>query len=209
MSVPSMTLYFNAGSPFARKVCVVLHETGQLDQVALKPVQPTPVTPDAELVGANPLGKLPALVLEDGAVLYDSRVICEYLDNRHSAEPLLPAPGAARWRRLTLCSLADGMLDAALLIRYERALRPQEKHWEQWLDGQSQKIERGLSYLERESIAELDARFDLASISVACALGYLDFRQPQLGWRQRYPRLAAWYAVVEQRPSMAQSRPPS
>ncbi|WP_213878549.1 glutathione S-transferase [Pseudomonas sp. dw_358] len=208
MSVPSMTLYFNAGSPFARKVRVLLDEIGQLDQVTLKAIQPTPVTPEAELVQANPLGKLPALVLANGEVLYDSRVICEYLDSRHSTAPLLPAVGAARWRRLTLGSLADGMLDAALLIRYEHALRPEEKHWALWLEGQSEKIERGLAYLERECLAELEASFDLASIGVACVLGYLDFRQPQLSWRQRYPQLAAWYAVVEQRPSMEHSRPP-
>ncbi|WPP00314.1 glutathione S-transferase [Pseudomonas sp. HR96] len=207
MSAPSMTLYSNPASPFARKVRVLLAETGQLARVELKLTQPTPVNPDPALVGENPLGKLPALVLADGEVLYDSRVICEYLDSQHGGLPLLPTSGASRWRRLTLASLADGVLDAALLIRYETALRPEPKHWDQWLGNQALKIERGLAYLEQSALAELGGHFDIAGIGVACALGYLDFRQPQLAWRERYPQLAAWFAEVSQRPSMQGTQP--
>ena len=207
MSAPTMTLYTNAASPFARKVMVLLHETGQLDRVALLPVPLTPVNPIAELNLDNPAGKIPALRLADGNVLHDSRVILDYLDNQHVGNPLIPREGSARWRRLTLASLADALLDAALLIRYEIALRPVEKHWDLWLDNQQQKIDRALSYFEQDAITELSSAFDVASISVAAALGYLDFRQPNLGWRSSYPRLASWYGEVSQRPSMLATQP--
>jgi glutathione S-transferase len=207
MSAPTMTLYTNAASPFARKVMVLLHETGQLDRVALLHTPLTPVNPVAELNLDNPAGKIPALRLADGNVLHDSRVILDYLDQQHVGNPLIPREGSARWRRLTLASLADALLDAALLIRYETALRPVEKHWDLWLDNQQQKIDRALSYFEQDAITELSSAFDVASISVAAALGYLDFRQPDLGWRSSYPRLASWYGEVSQRPSMLATQP--
>lgn len=208
MSTPSMTLFHNPASPFVRKVMVLLHETGQLNRVALQASQLTPVSPDAALNQDNPLGKIPALRLADGQVLYDSRVILDYLDQQHVGNPLIPRDGSARWRRLTLAALADGIMDASVLVRYELALRAPEKHWEQWLDGQRDKIRRALALLEAEAIAELASHFDVAAISVACALGYLDFRHPDLEWRQEQPKLAAWYLEVSQRPSMLATRPP-
>jgi glutathione S-transferase len=198
-----MTLFHNPASPFVRKVRVLLAETGQQDRVALQGCMPTPVQPDAQLVHDNPVGKIPALRLADGTVLHDSRVILDYLDYQHVGNPLIPRDGSARWRRLTLASMADGMMDAAVLVRYETALRPPEKHWDQWLDEQRNKIRRTLVELESDAIAELASHFDIASISVACALGYLD-----LQWRDANPKLAAWYAEVSQRPSMLQTQPP-
>jgi len=208
MSAPSMTLYYNAASPFARKVLILLHETGQASRVSLKAVALTPVSPDVEVCRGNPCGKIPALCLADDNVIHDSRVILEYLDQQHVGNPLIPKEGSARWRRLTLASLADALLDAALLIRYETFLRPEEKHWSEWLDAQQEKIARTLAYFEAEAVTELSTHFDVASISVACALGYLDFRQPNLGWRSSYPRLANWYYEVSQRPSMVETQPP-
>jgi glutathione S-transferase len=202
-----MTLYFNAASPFARKVVVLLHETGQLDRVTLQPTTLTPVSPSAELNADNPIGKIPALRLADGNVIHDSRVILDFLDHQHVGNPLIPREGSARWRRLTLASLADALMDAALLIRYETALRPEEKHWDLWLHNQQEKIERTLAYFEQEAITELSSSFDVASITVAAALGYLDFRQPELGWRSTWPRLASWYLEVSQRPSMLATQP--
>ena len=207
MSAPSMTLFHNSLSPFVRKVMVLLHETGQQDRVALQDCVLTPVSPDLMLNEDNPLGKIPALRLADGNVIHDSRVILDYLDHQHVGNPLIPREGSARWRRLTLASLADALLDAALLIRYEQALRPQEKHWDVWLDNQQEKIERSLGYFEQEAITELSSAFDVASISVAAALGYIDFRQPDLAWRNRYPRLANWYFEVSSRPSMQATQP--
>jgi len=208
MSVPSMTLFHNPASPFVRKVRVLLAETGQQDRVALHGCMPTPVNPDAQLVQDNPVGKIPALRLADGSVLHDSRVILDYFDHQHVGNPLIPRDGSARWRRLTLASMADGIMDAAVLVRYETALRPAEKHWAPWLDEQRNKIRRALAELEEDAIAELTSHFDIASISVGCALGYLDFRHPDMQWRLDHPKLAAWYAEVSQRPSMLETQPP-
>jgi glutathione S-transferase len=208
MSAPSMTLFHNPASPYVRKVMVLLHETGQLDRVALQHSQLTPVSPDAALNQDNPLGKIPALRLADGNVLYDSRVILDYLDQQHVGNPLIPREGSARWRRLTLAALADGIMDASVMIRYELALRAPEKHWDQWLDAQREKIRRALAVLETDAIAELTSHFDVAAISVACALGYLDFRHPDLEWRKTNPQLSAWFTEVSQRPSMLATRPP-
>lgn len=202
----SMTLFHSPASPFVRKVMVLLHETGQADRVALHEVQLTPVAPSPAVLEGNPAGKIPALRLADGTVLHDSRVILDYLDSQHVGEPLIPT-GSARWRRLTLASLADAVLDAAVLLRYETFLRPEEKRWEQWSAAQQDKIESALAYFERDCLAEIASRFDIAAIGLACALGYLDLRQPQLGWRQRYPGLATWYAEVGQRPSMLATQP--
>ena len=207
MSTPSMTLFHNPASPFVRKVMVLLHETGQTDRVALQLSQLSPVSPDPVLNQDNPLGKIPALRLADGTVLYDSRVILDYLDQQHVGNPLIPAEGTARWRRLTLAALADGIMDAAVMVRYELALRAPEKHWPEWLDAQREKIRRALSVLEADAIAELTCHFDVAAISVACALGYLDLRHPDLHWRDAQPQLAAWYFEVSQRPSMLATVP--
>lgn len=209
MFAPSMTLYYNAASPFARKVLVLLHETGQTGRVNLRPVNVTPVNPHPEVCSENPSGKIPALCLADNNVIHDSRVILEYLDHQHVGNQLIPREGSARWRRLTLASLADAVMDAALLIRYETFLRPQEKRWSEWLDNQGEKISRSLTYFETDAVTELSSHFDIASISLACALGYLDFRQPNLGWRSSYPRLASWYYEVSQRESMLQTQPPA
>ena len=208
MSAPNMTLFHNPASPFVRKVRVLLAETGQQGRVALHGCMPTPVNPDAQVVQGNPVGKIPALRLADGTVLHDSRVILDYFDHQHVGNPLIPRDGSARWRRLTLASMADGIMDAAVLVRYETALRPVEKQWDQWLDEQRKKIRRSLAELETDAIAELTSHFDIAAISVACALGYLDFRHPDMQWRSDNPQLAAWYAEVSQRPSMLETQPP-
>ncbi|QQE83783.1 glutathione S-transferase [Pseudomonas putida] len=203
----TMTLFHSPLSPFVRKVMVVLHETGQLERVALRGVNITPVSGDDQLNHGNPIGKIPALRLEDGTVLHDSRVICEYLDLQHVGLPLLPREGSARWRRMTLVSQADAIMDAAVSSRYESVLRPEDKRWDGWLDAQSEKIRRSLANLEQEHLAELISGFDLAAIGVACALGYLDLRQPDFGWHERQPGLAAWYAEVAKRPSMVATAP--
>ncbi|MFC6336931.1 glutathione S-transferase [Pseudomonas sp. CCM 7891] len=208
MSAPSMTLFHNPASPFVRKVLVLLHETGQQDRVALQTVLVTPINPIEQLNDGNPLGKIPALRLADGNMLHDSRVIFDYFDHQHVGNPLIPRDGSARWRRLTLASTADGIMDAAVVVRYETALRPAEKHWEQWLEEQRNKIRRALGMLEQDAIAELTSHFDVAAISVACALGYLDYRHPDMQWRSSHPQLAAWYTEVSLRPSMMATQPP-
>lgn len=203
----NMTLFYSPLSPFVRKVMVVLHETGQVDRVTVQPVNITPVSPDADLNQGNPAGKVPALRLDDGSVLHDSRVIVDFLDQQHVGNPLIPREGSARWRRLTLASLADAIMDAAVLTRYETFLRPEEKRWDQWVEAQSEKIRRGLADLEENHYAEIASAFDVASIGVACALGYVDLRMPDFGWRERQPKLAGWYAEVSQRASMKATAP--
>lgn len=203
----SMTLFHSPLSPFVRKVMVVLHETGQVDRVKVQSVNITPVSPDADLNQGNPSGKIPALRLEDGSVLHDSRVIIDFLDQQHVGNPLIPREGSARWRRLTLASQADALMDAAVLTRYETFLRPEEKRWDQWVEAQTDKIRRGLADLEENHYAEIASAFDVASIGVACALGYIDLRMPDFGWREQQPKLAAWYAEVSQRASMKATVP--
>ncbi|WP_027897185.1 glutathione S-transferase [Zestomonas thermotolerans] len=209
MSTPGMTLFHSPTSPFVRKIMVLLHETGQLGRVAVETVQPAPTSPSEALNAVNPVGKVPALRLADGQVLYDSRVIFDYLDSQHVGEPLIPREGSARWRRLTLAALADAILEAAVLIRYETALRPADRQWPAWRDAQQGKIERALAELEEQALAELSCHFDVAAIGVACALGYLDLRLPALDWRARCPRLAAWYAETRRRPSLQATEPPA
>ncbi|HEK1687168.1 TPA: glutathione S-transferase [Pseudomonas putida] len=202
-----MVLFHAPLSPFVRKVLLVLHETGQFDRVRLQTVNISPVSGDEQLNQDNPIGKIPALRLEDGSVLHDSRVICEYLDSQHVGNPLIPHEGSARWRRLTLASQADAIMDAAVSSRYESFLRPEDKRWDGWLQAQSQKIRRGLADLEQNHLAEIASGFDIASIGVACALGYLNLRQPEFDWREQQPGLAEWYAQVSQRPSMMATVP--
>src|SRR5487761_2556315 len=128
-----MKLFFSPTSPYVRKCLVVAHELDVHDRLQLLPSQAHPVQRDAQIIRSNPLGKVPTLLCDDGSVLYDSRVICEYLDTLHGGS-LFTRVGAARWQALTLQSLADGMLDAALLARYEQAARPEALRWNDWLD---------------------------------------------------------------------------
>ena len=196
-----MKLFFSATSPYVRKCLVVAHELGVAERITLLPSNAHPVQRDATLVAQNPLGKVPTLVTDDGQVLYDSRVICEYLDASFGGQ-LFPRDGVARWQALTLQSLADGMLDAALLARYEEAARPEALRWAEWSAGQLDKLHTSLAALEAAP-AQLTGRVDIGTLALGCALGYIDFRFDRLGWRGRYPQVAAWAAGFLQRPSMA------
>lgn len=200
-----MRLFHSATSPFVRKVMVALHETGQLDAVTLIPAAGTPTEPGTMPVDHNPLGKVPALLLDDGRTLFDSRVICRYLDAR-AGGPLYPA-GEALWDGLALEAMADGMMEAAVLMVYESRLRPEAIRFAPWVEGQWAKIARALDMAEAAAPAP-DAAFDMSRIALACALGYLDFRHAARDWRAGRPRLAAWDAAIASRPSMMATRPP-
>ena len=139
-----MKLFYSPTSPYVRKVMIVLHETGQLDDETLETVATTPIAPASELLGKTPLTKVPALERPDGPALFDSRVICEYLDGLHSGEKMFPADGIDRVNALVTQSIGDGIMDAAVGIRYEQALRPEEKQWDHWMDGQFRKISQSL-----------------------------------------------------------------
>jgi len=197
-----MRLHHNTMSPFVRKVMVLAHETGLADRIEPENRMMTPVSPDAALCVDNPLGKIPSLVLDDGSTLYDSRVICEYLDSLHGGPKMFPA-GAARWTALRRQALGDGILDAAVNTRYETFLRPQERRWDDWIDNQKKKVARSLDVVEAEDLAGID----IGTITIACALGYLDFRFADEDWRSGRPRLEAWYEEFARRPSMIATVP--
>ncbi|MEX0759342.1 MAG: glutathione S-transferase [Tistlia sp.] len=202
-----MKLFHSPASPYVRMVMALAIETGQAAKIERLPSAAVPVKPDQTIRVHNPTGKVPTAILDDGTVLFDSRVICEYLDAQHPGERLFPAEGAARWQALTLFALAQGLLDAALLARYELAMRPAEKRWDEWLAGQLGKIDASVAALEAEWIEHLEGRFDIGALGVACALGYLDFRFPERDWRKAAPRLAAWFESVAERPALKETRP--
>jgi glutathione S-transferase len=202
-----MKLHYSVNSPFVRKCLVTAHELGLRDRLEIVPANAHPVTRDRSLVAVNPLGQVPTLVTDDGAVLYDSRVICEYLNDLADGE-ILPSDRTARYAVLVEQSLADGMTDAALITRYETAARPEALRWKDWIEGQLDKVACGLAELERRASGFGD-RVDLGTISFACALGYLDFRFPTLGWRELHPNAAAWYEWFAGRESMVTTRPPA
>jgi len=200
-----MKLCYAAASPFVRKVMVVLHETGQLGDVEILEVATTPVAPDAGVSSRNPLSKIPALERPDGPTLYDSRVICAYLDDRAKAG-LYPT-GAAHWATLTLEATADGIMDAAVLAVYERRVRPEDKQYDGWVDAQWGKAAGGLAALNSTWMGHLAGPMDIGHIAVGCALGYLDFRHADRNWRSGNEKLADWFEAFESRASMAASRP--
>ncbi|WP_024846008.1 glutathione S-transferase family protein [Paracoccus pantotrophus] len=193
------TLYYAAPSPFVRKVRVVAQEVGQVLELA--PVFASPVAPSAELLGANPLGKIPALRISSGEVLYDSAVICRYLGHGTTMYP----EGAGLWRALRREALADGLIEAALLARYEVTLRPEEFRWGDWIDGQMEKVARALIAMSEDGGNPDNP--DIGDIATGCALAYLDFRYPQLGWREDFPELASFADVMNERGAFHATRP--
>ncbi|MBD3764563.1 MAG: glutathione S-transferase [Rhodobacterales bacterium] len=200
-----MRLYWSATSPYVRKVMVVLHETGLLPGVELVAASGNPVDPGSMPVQANPPGKIPALERPDGPTLYDSRVICRWLDAQAGAG-LYPAPPRL-WDTLTVEATADGILDAAILMVYEGRLRPEETRLPAWVEGQWARIGRSLDMLEARWLDHLRGPLDMGQIAVACALGYLDFRHPERAWRADRPHLAAWEAEFSAWPAMVATRP--
>jgi len=199
-----MKLFFAAASPFARKVTVCAAELGiAIERVA---ATPHPINRDRSVVAQNPLGKVPTAIADDGTVLFDSRVICEYLDAQAGGGRLFPAAGPARWQALAEQALADGLMDAGILLRYEALTRPAEQQSDAWKAGQMDKIACALDALEAQA-GGLGDRVDIGSITIGCALGWLDFRFGDLGWRNGRPGLAGWFEAFDARPTMAATRP--
>jgi glutathione S-transferase len=202
-----MKLHHSPRSPYARKVVVLTHEAGITSQVELVSSNASPIALNDGLAQDNPLGKIPCLVMASGEAIYDSRVIAEYLDSLHAGHKLFPHEGPARWVALRRQALADGICDASLLARYETFLRPKDRQWDDWLKGQTQKVNRALDVLERD-VASFPVLPDIGQIAVAVALGYRDFRFARDDWRTTRPKLAAWYEVFGRRPSMQATQPP-
>jgi len=194
-----MKLLFSPFSPYVRKCLVTANELGLDGRISLLASAANPVNRDQTIIPHNPLGKVPTFFTDDGEALYDSRVICEYL-NDLAKGGIFPAAGTARWRALTLQS-RDGILDAAILARYEVFLRPEPLRWEDWSRGQRDKIRTSLAHLNANP-SMLSAEITIGNIAVGCALWYLDLRFADFGWRETYPEVAKWYAAYSQRPSM-------
>lgn len=200
-----MKLFYSPTSPYVRKVVAAAIELGLDDKLQHIPFSPHPTRYNAELTAGNPLGKVPALLLESGEAIYPSSLICEYLDGLDGQKRLFPAQGLARRQALLEQALGDGLLDAALLARYELG-RPVALQWSEWIQGQIRKIEDALDELERR-VDTLEGRVDIGTLTLACALGYLDLRYAELAWRVRCPKAAAWYAGFSQRESMLRTEP--
>jgi glutathione S-transferase len=196
-----MKLLYSPASPYARKVLACAITRGIDQQIERVPVNPNQSPP--ELLVCNPLSKVPCLVTDDELALFDSRVICEYLDSRGDALPMFPSHGAARWRASRFQAMGDGILDASVPRRWER-LKPQDEGRIAWIARQKAAVDRTLDMLELDPPHRI---VDIGSISVACALGYLDFRFADEPWRGEHPRLAEWFAGFSENPGIAQTVP--
>jgi glutathione S-transferase len=201
-----MKLMYSPTSPYVRKAMVLAIERGLDRKIEKVVMTASPITENKLLDKANPLAKVPALELDNGMTLFDSPVICEYLDSKHRGDKLFPASGARRWKALRQQAIGDGILDAALLVRYEGFMRPENLRWADWAAGQKRKFIQALDLLEKEA-KDLSGGLTIGHITIACALGYLDFRFGDLNWRKGRPKLAAWYDKFSRRKSMQATIP--
>ena len=201
-----MKLHWSPRSPFVRKVMIFAHETGLADRLERVRSVVAMTAPNAALMRDNPLSKLPTLVLDDGRALFDSAVICEYLDGLHAGAPMFPKAGPERWEVLRWHALGNGLLDMLVLWRSERDREP-GRQLKQLLDAFGVKTDAALTQLDKEAAALDAAPFRIGHVAIVCALGYLDFRFPDLDWRGAHPRLAAWFAKDSQRPSVQKTVP--
>jgi len=187
-----MKLISAKASPFVRKVRVLLRETGQSGAVELVEVKTAPTDTDPQAAAANPSGKIPALLRPDGPAIYDSRVICRYLDDRFQAGLY---PESCLWEVLTLEATADAIMEAAVLIVYEHRLRPPGKVHDGWIEAQWEKVTRCVGAVNDRWMSHLNGPLDMSHIAIGCALGYLDFRHTGRNWRARAGALDDWFAA--------------
>jgi glutathione S-transferase len=194
-------LFYSQTSPYVRKVMACAIERSIERQIELLPTNPH-VSPPA-LLAMNPLSKVPCLVTDDGVALFDSPVICEYLDSVDNEQPMFPRTGGARWKALKYQAMADGILDAAVGRRME-AGKPREDARDVFMARMKAAVDRTVDELEKEPPHKI---VDIGSLSVACALGYLDFRYAAEPWRETHPGLAAWFAALGETPGIARTVP--
>lgn len=201
-----MLLHWSPRSPFVRKVMIAAHECGLAGRIETVRTVVAATTPHIELMKENPQSRLPTLRLADGTVIYDSPVICEYFDTLHNGAKLFPVDFPERLVALRRQSLGDGMLDTMLMWRGE-VLRPPAqqsiKHMQAW----KLKTRVSVDMLEGEADALAASRFSIGHIALGVALGYIDFRFPELNWRDGHPKLAAWHKTFDARPSVKANEP--
>ena len=196
-----MKLYWSSRSPYVRKVMVFAHECGLAGRIECVRTLVAMTKPNIELLRINPLGKIPTLVLDDGSALYDSTVICEYLDSLHGGRRLFPESGPARWTALRRHALGNNLIDNLMLWRNEMT-RPQIQQSPETLAAFELKVRNAVAALDGEAAALTAAPLDIGHVAIGGALGYADFRFAQLGWRTGHDRIARWFEIFEQRPAM-------
>ncbi len=202
-----MKLYQSATSPYVRKVLVAAHERGLISQIDCIDTVVSPLTRNEAVAAHNPAGKIPALITDDGQVLHDSHVIVEYLDSLSGAVRLIPRSGKKRFATLTLHSIADELCLSAVALRYETVTRPVEVQWPDWAQAMRGKILSALDDLEAHWMPHLTKKLDIGTIAVACALGYIEFRYPEISWRSDHKKLARFFDKFSERPSMQATKP--
>ncbi len=201
-----MKLYWSSRSPYARKVMAFAHEVGLAGRIETVRALVSMTAPNKELMRVNPLAKIPTLVTGDGMVLYDSSVICEYLDTLHAGEKLFPADPARRWPALRWQALGNNMLDNLVPWRNER-LRPQAQQSPATLAAFELKIRNAVASLDTEADALARTPVGIGHVTIAVALGDIDFRFSDLAWRQGGQRIASWHDAFARRPSMQATLP--
>ena len=203
-----MKLIGSLTSPYVRKVRIVFLEK----KVDVDHILENVWSPDTKIGQTNPLGKVPCLVLDDGGVIYDSRVIAEYADSLSPVSKLIPSETRDRATIKTWEALSDGIMDAGILARLERTLRPLEQQSNAWVDRQMGKVEMALRQMS-EQLGEnawcYGNQMTLADIAVGCAVAYLGFRFPEVPWQTQYPNLDRLYQKLMQRPSFIDTAPPA
>jgi glutathione S-transferase len=196
-----MKLFWSSRSPFVRKVMVFAHECGLAGRIECERTPVSMSQPNAGLLKINPTGKIPTLLLDDGSALYDSTVICEYLDSLHAGVKLFPPSGPARWTALRRHALGNNLLDNLMLWRNE-TLRPQAQQSPDILAAFELKVRNAVAALDGEADALAADPVGIGHVAIACALDYMDFRFAALDWRKGRNRLAKWHNAFALRPSM-------
>ena len=199
-----MQLLVSPASPFVRKVRVLIREAKLMDTVEETDVSTTPMNSAPDVVAANPIGKIPALIRADGPGIYDSRVITRFLDDLAGTDLY---PQSRIWEILTLEATADGIMDAAVSMTYEARLRPQEKQSSEWIEAQWAKAARGIAAVNSRWMSHLTGPLNIGQIAMACALSYVDLRHDDRGWRNGNEALANWHADFAARDSMVATKP--
>lgn len=194
-----MKLFYQTHSPYARKVLVMAHEVGLVDRIEVIHHETSPLVRNDTVFALNPLGKVPVLVIADDDCLFDSTVICEYLDSFHDGPKMIPPQGTARWHALRLQTLAQGLCDAGIALRWELVRRPEALRWPEVADGYREKLLASYDFVEQA--VPLDGPLDIGQIALATALSWITFRElPWIG--ERHPKLLRWYESFNRRPSM-------
>lgn len=199
-----MRLHWSPRSPYVRKVMIAANEMGLANRLECVRTVVSPFKPVEDYYAENPLNKIPALVLDDGFIVYDSRVICEYLDTLHDGSKLFPASGFERLMALRNLALGDGLVDVAMVRLIERA-KPEERRTPEIVAANERKTRETVDRLERDIAMLTDRPYDIGHLAIGTALGYLDFRFADDNWRDGHPKLSAWHATFLERPAVIAS----